>query len=159
MSLQTKIVPEPARMTNLACTKCGAAEVRRLSLIYQEGLSTINTQSQTMGSSFGGGGAAFGSASTNTTGQQQTALSKQASPPAKKHTILWSIAAAIVGFMTLGSLAHPGLGDLIGIAATAASVRFALQAKAYNALKFPELYQRWERSFMCNRCGEVFTPA
>jgi hypothetical protein len=82
MSLQTNFVPEPARMTNLACTKCGAVEVRRLSLIYQEGLSTINTQSQTMGSSFGGGGAAFGSASTHTTGQQQTALSKQASPPA-----------------------------------------------------------------------------
>jgi hypothetical protein len=158
MSLQTQIVPEPARITNLACAKCGAAEVRRLSLIYQEGLSTINTQSQTMGQSFGGGGAAFGSASTHTTGRQQTALSKQASPPAKKHTILWSICAGIFGLVALSSLSSPGFGTLITIAITAASVRFALQAKAYNAMKFPELYQRWERSFMCNRCGEVFTP-
>jgi len=158
MSLQTHIVTEPARITNLACTKCGAAEVRRLSLIYQEGLSTINTQSQTMGSSFGGGGAAFGSASTHTTGRQQTALSKQASPPAKKHTILWSISAGMFGFFSLAGLAHPGVGTLVTIAITAASVRFALQAKAFNALKFPELHQRWERSFMCNRCGEVFTP-
>jgi hypothetical protein len=158
MSLQTNIVPDAARITNLACTKCGAGEVRRLSLIYQEGLSTINTQSQTMGSSFGGGGAAFGSASTHTTGRQQTALSKQASPPAKKHTILWSISAAMFGFVSLAGLAHPGFGTVITIGITAMSVRFALRAKAYNALKFPELYQRWERSFMCNRCGEVFTP-
>ncbi len=89
---------------------------------------------------------------------QVSALSTQASPPAKKHTILWSISAAMFGFFSLAGLAHPGFGTVITIGITAMSVRFALQAKAYNALKFPELYQRWERSFMCNRCGEVFTP-
>ena len=62
------------------------------------------------------------------------------------------------GFFSLAGLAHPGFGTVITICITAMSVRFALQAKAYNGLKFPELHQRWERSFMCNRCGEVFTP-
>lgn len=157
MTMPSPIVPDPPRLNNLACIKCGATEVRRLSLIYQEGLSTISTQSQTMGSSFGSGGAAFGSASTATTGHQQTALSKKASPPTKKHTILWAMSAGLFGVLTIGNIVSgPGFGTLIILGITAASVRFAMQAKLYNATAFPELHQRWERSFMCNRCGEVF---
>ena len=30
------------------------------------------------------------------------------------------------------------------------------EAKAYNATAFPEEHARWQRSFMCNRCGGVF---
>src|SRR5687768_11702787 len=52
LSTQSQIVPESARLTNLACAKCGSAEVRRLSLIYQEGLAIINTSSQTSGAAF-----------------------------------------------------------------------------------------------------------
>src|SRR5687768_14633126 len=52
MSTESQIVPESARLTNLACAKCGSAEVRRLSLIYQEGLAIINTSSQTSGAAF-----------------------------------------------------------------------------------------------------------
>jgi len=155
MSLQSHPVPE-ARTINIGCPKCGSAEARRLSLIYQEGLSIINTSSSTVGSGFGGGGAAFGSASTHTTGRQQTALSKQAAPPAKKHTILWSMAAAVFGIGALGNLSSPGLGTLIAIGIAAVAVRFALQAKKYNADVHPGLHQRWTQSFMCNRCGEVF---
>jgi len=36
------------------------------------------------------------------------------------------------------------------------AVMKSLKAKAYNAMAFPEEHARWERSFMCNRCGGVF---
>jgi len=157
MSTESQIVPESARLTNLACAKCGSAEVRRLSLIYQEGLAIINTSSQTSGAAFGsGGGASFGSASTRTTGTQQTALSKQAAPPAKKHTILWGALAAFLGFLALGGLSDFSVSVLFFAGLAVLAGRMSLKAKAYNATTFPELYARWERSFMCNRCGETF---
>ena len=141
---------------SLECPKCTSTEVRRLSLIYQEGLSTINTQSTTVGSAIGGGGIGFATASTGTTGHQQTALSKQAAPPAKKHWILWSSAAAIVALPTLGTLLHPGFGTLVGLGLVALSVRMALSGRKYNAEVHPGVLHRWEQSFMCNRCGDVF---
>jgi hypothetical protein len=156
MPTQTRIVPEAATLSGLACTKCGSAEVRRLSLIYNEGLAIINTTSASSGVAFGGGGAAFGSSSTSTTGTQQTALSKQAAPPRKKHTILWAILAGVLGFLALGGLADLSFSVIVFAALAALAGRMSLKAKAYNATKFPEEYANWERSFMCNRCGQVF---
>lgn len=143
-------------MSNLACPKCTSTEVRKLSLIYNEGLSTIHTQSTSVGSGVAGGGMAFGSASTHSVGRQQTALSKQAAPPDKKRWLLWSAAAVFVGLISLGNITHPGLWTLIGLGITAMSVKFAVSGRRYNLDVHPGLYQKWEQSFMCNRCGEMF---
>jgi hypothetical protein len=156
MSTQTRIVPEAERLQSLACTQCGSTEVRRLSLIYEEGLAIISTQSQTAGVGFGGGGASFGSASTHTTGTQQTALSKKAAPPTKKHTILWAMLAGFVGLVALSGISHFSFWTLVFAGLTYLCVQKALKAKAYNAMVFPEEHARWQRSFMCNRCGGVF---
>ena len=157
MPTQTRIVPNPEQLTSLACTQCGSDQVRRLSLIYEEGLAIINTQSHGSGVAFGsGGGAAFGSTSTRTTGTQQTALSKKAAPPAKKHTILWAIAAAFVGFLTIGGLANFSLMTVVFGGLTYLAVMQTLKAKAYNTAVFPAEHARWEQSFMCNRCGATF---
>jgi hypothetical protein len=145
---------------SIACPKCTSTEVRKLSLIYNEGLSIINTQTTSFGSGVSsGGGMAFGSSSGSTTGHQQTMLSKQAAPPSKKHWILWSCFAVFCGMMGLSGLSHPGIGNLFGIGLAVLGVRFALAGKKYNAEVLPGLFQRWEQSFMCNRCGERFVPA
>ncbi len=144
---------------NLACPKCTSNEVRKLSMIYNEGLSIINAQTSTVGSGFGGGGAAFGSASSHTTGRQQTQLSKQASPPGKKAWLLWSFLAVVFGFGALSTISHPGMGLLFCVGVTALAVRFAIKGRQYNGEVYPGLYKTWEQSFMCNRCGDMFVPA
>ena len=144
---------------NLACPKCTSAEVRKLSMIYNEGLSIINTVSSGTAVGYGGGGTAFGSHSSHTTGRQQTALSRQAAPPEKKHWILWSSAAAISGLIALGGIAHPSFWTLVFAGLAVWSVKKAISGKAYNADVHPGLMNRWEQSFMCNRCGETFVPA
>ena len=141
---------------NLACPKCGASEVRKLSLIYDEGRSTIQTQSQSVGVGFGGGGMGVGTASTSTVGHQQSALSKQAAPPAKRMWPLWAAGAVIVGLMAFGSLRHPDLSSLLMIAFVAWAVRSALKGRDFNANVYPGLLERWKRSWMCNRCGDMF---
>jgi hypothetical protein len=146
------------RTMNLACPKCTSQEVRKLSLIHNEGLSIINTQSQTVafgGGAFGGVGSTA-AAGTSTVGRQQTALSKQAAPPAKKHWILWATLAGFFALFTMGGLTRPSFGTLFTLIIAGLGVRFALQARKYNAEIHPSLQQQWERSFMCNRCGEVF---
>jgi len=145
---------------NLTCPKCTSTEVRKLSLIYNERRSIINTVSQGTGAAFGsGGGMAFGSTSTSTTGRQQTALSRQAAPPGKKHWILWSTAAFFCGFYALASIAHPGLGTLVALGLTILSVRFAMSGRQFNNEVHPGLMQQWDQSFMCNRCGAHFVAA
>src|SRR5262245_26473782 len=152
MPTQTRIVPEPQRLESIACTKCGSSEVRRLSLIYEEGLSHSATQSQT---AFGG--AAFGStASTFSTGTSQTALSKKAAPPTKQHTILWALLVGFLGFCTLAGVVNFSFWALVFGGLTYLAAMKTLKAKAYNAAVFPGERARWERSFMCNRCGGVF---
>jgi len=152
MSTQTRIVPEPERLDSIACKSCGSSQVRRLSMIYEEGLSHSATQSQT---AFGGAG--FGTtASTFSTGTSQTALSKKAAPPTKKHTILLALLAGFLGFCTVAGLANFSFWALVFGGLTYLAVMKTLKAKAYNAMVFPQEHARWERSFMCNRCGGVF---
>jgi len=152
MSTQTRIVPEPERLDAVSCKQCGSAEVRRLSLIYEEGLSHSATQSQT---AFGG--ASFGStASTFSTGTSQTALSRKAAPPTKRHTVLLAMLAGFLGFCTLAGLANFSFWALVFGGLTYLVVMKTLKAKAYNAVAFPEEHARWQRSFMCNRCGGIF---
>ena len=103
---------------------------------------------------------AFGSTSTSTTGRQQTALSKQAAPPGKKHWILWSTAAPFCGFYAPGQLAHPGSGHPRGAGPHDSwQCEFAISGRQFNAEVHPGLMQKWEQSFMCNRCGAHFVAA
>jgi hypothetical protein len=146
-------------MMSLACPKCSSNDAKSLSLIYREGLSIINTQTTTFGSAVGsGGGVAFGSSSGTTTGRQQSVLSRQAAPPARKGWILWAILVVAFGMGAVGGMVHPGIGTLLAIAMVVFSVRMVMRARKFNVEEYPGIYQRWERSFMCNRCGEVFAP-
>lgn len=121
-------------------------------MIYEEGLSHSASQSQT---AFGEAG--FGTtASTFSTSTSQTALSKKAAPPAKKHTILLALLAGFLGFCTVAGLANFSFWALVFGGLTYLAVTRTLKAKAYNAMVFPEAHARWQRSFMCNRCGGVF---
>jgi len=46
---------------------------------------------------------------------------------------------------------------MMGIAALAAG--FAFNAWTYNSRVHPTLLERWQQSFLCNRCGNVFVSS
>jgi hypothetical protein len=46
---------------------------------------------------------------------------------------------------------------MMGIAALAAG--FAFNAWTYNSRVHPALLERWQQSFLCNRCGNVFVSS
>ena len=89
-------------------------------------------------------------------GSGQSALSRVAAPPSKKHWWLWSAAAASCAFPALANLRQPGLGTVIMIGCATLSIAFAFNAWTYNARIHPALLERWQQSYMCNRCGQMF---
>ena len=70
-------------MSHLDCTACQSRQTKRLSVVYEQGLSNINTASNTGGMGLGFGGLGVGIARSRTRGVSQTALSQKAAPPAK----------------------------------------------------------------------------
>jgi hypothetical protein len=119
-----------------ACPKCGSAEVRRLALIHEAGPSVAT--------------------SARASDRANTVLARHAAPPSKKNLATWRILAGTAVFVAIVSLRHP-VGTLLAFIVAALSVGIALRAGRYNSVVYPGLHDLWARSFMCGRCGEVFS--
>jgi hypothetical protein len=110
--------------------------VQRLSLIHQLGLEAANHDDR----------------------QEPSLLARYAAPPAQKHAILWTLLAIAATAVALAAYAtgRPGTVVVVGTVALLATV-FAWRAAHYNASVYPDLHELWVHSFMCSRCGEIFS--
>jgi len=84
-------------------------------------------------------------------------LSSHAAPPSKKILASWRVLAGTAVVVALVSLRQPGLGTVIALVVAGLAVGVALHASRYNSMVYPGLRDLWARSFMCGRCGEVFS--
>jgi len=122
------------RLVRDACPRCGSAEIRKLSLIYQTGLP----------------------ANAERKAAHEAALSKQAAPPTKKPAMMWVIAASAFVIVAVAMLWSSRAMTAMAFLCLAVAIGFAVRAMTYNSMVLPRLRAQWERSFMCNRCGNVF---
>ena len=92
-------------------------------------------------------------------GSDRGPLSRVAAPPAKKPWALWAATAAVSSLPVVANVRQPGTWTVLmmGIAALAAG--FAFNAWTYNSRVHPALLERWQQSFLCNRCGNVFVSS
>ena len=137
----------------------------QFSLAYQEGQFHVNTRTRLRALLFGNEGPSliFGKAVTQ--GIHWTQLSKLLSPPRK-----WSYARLSLGFLvvTLGALfayvifvasSPPPVSTfpmkMYVIVAPFVFLILAFLVWRHNHLRFPQEYARWDRSFICQRCGAV----
>jgi hypothetical protein len=136
----------------LHCPKCGSEHVRRLSLIYREGLAVVKTG--TAGVGFGDDGMAVGGARTG--GTQQSLASMGAAPPEERSLggpvvmILVGVVLLLAGFQ--GSVPAAFIGAVVA----AVGGMWARGASHFNDHVYPELHRQWEGSYSCTRCAEVF---
>lgn len=132
------------------CTQCNSGEIRKLSLVFESGLS--HTSSRTTGVGFGlGGGLGIGSARTH--GTAVTATAAKAAPP-QRRPLTWPIISLIV--FGLWGLA-PHAQAMFVLAAIAAIIVF--NRHRLNTQVWPGLYDTWDRSYLCERCGSMMIPA
>jgi predicted RNA-binding Zn-ribbon protein involved in translation (DUF1610 family) len=143
---------------SFTCPSCASEDVRRLQLIYREGYSAVNASTNTVGLARGGGYTSVGSARSQTSGTQQTLLSMGAAPP-EKRKVGGKIFGLLVGVLfILAGLGSPGAGLLFGLALAGICGYVLKQAMDYNGAVYPAELQRWQNTFMCNRCGNHFIP-
>jgi hypothetical protein len=140
------------------CPSCKSDNIQRLSVVYEGGLSDINTKSKGTAIGIGRGGIGVGVGASKTTGTSQTAASKRAAPPAKKRylkPLLGIFGVFMLSLIFIGAKSD-FLGSLLTIGWVAASAGWVYFAFQYNSKTWPSLKASWDNSFLCNRCNEIF---
>lgn len=158
---------------SFSCPNCSSSDTRKLSIIYSQGTSSIETT--TVGVGAGTHGLrAIGAA--HSLGTSQSELAKQLAPPKKKSTAApfgAAIGAGLV-FGVFGDVLYNSTFGLQGEAANNAAgyvllAGFGLaflgaipmyrEAKAYNEDTYPAEYAKWDRKYFCLRCANIFEPS
>jgi len=131
------------------CPRCGSSAARRLSVIYREATSFVPR-------SDGLDDAIVSPAETPPQRTRRAHLARQAAPPARKHDVLWSIAAISAGMIALRTATTPDVRTIAALGVLIFALVSAVRSRRYNRVAFPRLHAQWERSLMCQRCGHVF---
>jgi hypothetical protein len=138
----------------MICSKCGSDETQRLEVVYENGTQNINTHSTSIGVTSFGSGVGLGSASTSTSGKSQSLAAQRGAPPGKK-SLKGSIATLIFGLICLFYFGGD-VGLAFGIIfLVIGGVVFWIKY-SYNLNKWPPLYDKWQSSWYCNKCGFIF---
>jgi hypothetical protein len=149
----------------LQCQKCGSTDLKKVSLVYQDGLSQVKTATRIGGFVLGqtGPGLFFGRAESR--GVQQTDLSTALNPPSKwSYTRLagWAFTvscASLLAYIVFASASTPPVSTLpVKLYVFLAPVAFVALVAVFwrhNHLVYPRQFAEWDRSYLCQRCGTV----
>ena len=155
----------PSIGMDLRCPDCNSADLKKVSLAYQENVRHVDTRTRLCAFLFGSDGPNLIVGRAVAEGVHWTQLSKLLSPPRK-----WSYVRLIVGILvvTLAALfayvvfvasSPPPVSTLpLKMYVVVAPVIFLVLVFLFwrhNHLRFPQEYARWDRSFICQRCGAV----
>jgi hypothetical protein len=157
--------PPRGKPMDLRCPDCNGADLKRVSLAYQESQVQVNTRTGLRAFLFGSDGPNLIVGRAATQGVHWTHLSKVLSPPRKwsyVRLILGSLVvtlAAVFAYIVFVASSPPPVSTLpLKMYVFLAPVGFLVLAFAvwrHNHLRFPKEYAQWERSFICQRCGAV----
>ena len=149
----------------LRCPNCQSADLKKLSLAYQEGRFQVDTRTRLGGVVVGEGGPNVVVGRASTRGIQQTEHSKHLSPPAKWSYIklvLWSAFASLVALVvyvrSVMSSSYPASSLPVKLYAFLAPVALILLVALFwrhNHSTYRRQYAQWNRSFICEGCGTV----
>lgn len=149
-------------MSLLHCPTCNSTDVRTLAAAYAAGTTDFQATSVYIGTKGARGIAP-------TFGRTQTVQARLAKPPRPKEWTIfgWLFLWAIGGFAALlvcafldANLdsAFPFVFLVCFVLAIVSSILNYNRAKEYNENVYPQEIQRWENSFVCDRCLTVFEP-
>jgi hypothetical protein len=126
----------------MKCTSCGSDNTQRLQVIYEGGTQTLNAQS------------AYG----NVTATTQSALARKATPPKRAHCIIsafFCLVGLSLAFFYYGQYGERGVMQF-WVAVCIVCGWMAVTGFRYNNATFPQIYKRWQNSWMCLKCGNIY---
>ena len=150
---------------DLRCPNCNCTNLKSLSVAFQEGRFSVNSNSRLRGVIVGEGGPNVVIGRATTRGVQQSDLSKKLSPPTKwsyGKVILWSVGISFVALVVYVRSVMSHFGPASSFPVTLYAVIFPLVLAVllaaiwrHNHSTYSREYGEWSRSFLCERCGTV----
>jgi hypothetical protein len=154
-------------LIELRCPNCKSTDLKKVSLAYQDGLQHVSTRTRLRGVVVGSDGPDMVVGRATTKGTRQTEISK-ALTPRKKWSYLKLLGWSILIFLSVGwivfyvntittnslSVSSFPLTIYVVLSGGIFVVLFLVCWK-HNHSAFPRQYARWDRSFICQRCGTV----
>ena len=156
----------PVSSAGVKCPKCGSGDAKSLRAVREQGTTTGS--GTTTGWVSGSGDQPGHSATFSTTMTSHTAAAGAAAPPRKHYNGIalmvagpfFGLIVAIAGMPLLAGAQLSALAFaaavLVAFAIMHIGGRIYSNDAAYNRDEYPEDYERWSRSWSCQRCGEVF---
>jgi len=138
------------------CPSCNSDNTQRLEVVFEQGTNHINTTSSTnVRPAFGAISTA--KATTSTSGVSMSKSAQKAAPPPKKGYKVPAI-GVIVGLVVVFATLQPFnvLWFIIGLVIACGAGYLLFSAFKYNMKSWPDAYQVWQKSWMCNKCGSIF---
>jgi hypothetical protein len=152
---------------DLRCPKCNSTDLKKISLAYEEGLSSVDARTRLRAVAVGGNGPDLVVGRATTRGSQQSALSKKLSPPLKwsyRKPVFWSAVAFLCGGWLVfyintitknaSTVSSPALAAYAVVAAATVAFILGLVVR-HNVSVYPRRFGKWDRSFICQCCGKV----
>jgi hypothetical protein len=152
---------------DLRCPKCNCTDLKKVSLVYDEGIYKTEARTRLRAAVVGGSGPDLIVGRSTTRASNQSALSKQLSPPVKwSHlkVVGWSVLLFVcIGWLvfyvnTVTTNATTVSSAPLTFFALISGAIFALLlflAWRHNHSIYQTRYAQWDKSFICERCGTV----
>jgi hypothetical protein len=150
---------------DLRCTQCGSTDLKKVSLAYEEGLFRTKSRGRLLGLVLGNAVPSFVVGGTTAKGTHQSQLSSLLKAPERwsyfKLIFRFGVAAffGFVAYVIFVVVSTPPVSSLpIKMYVFVAPVVFCVllfSARRHNKLVYPMQFARWDRSFICQRCGAV----
>ncbi len=146
-----------AKTLDLSCKKCGSENVKKLPIAYAEGLANVNLNHAGVGIGIGSGGVGIGVAGGVTNGINQTLLSRNLAPPEISDlNVKLFVVSTILFIISIAFAFNTEFG--FAVVAFVASIISSIVAYGIgkNNLIARKQKIKWDNSYLCLRCGEVF---
>ena|SRR5438552_1940636 len=152
---------------DLRCPKCNSSDLKKVSLVYEEGLSSVDARTRLRAVAVGGGGPDMVVGRATTRGSQQSALSRNLRPPVKwsyRKVVFWSVVVFLCGgwlvfyvntFPTNSSRVTSPPLTLFAMLSAGVFALLLFLVWRHNHSSYSREYAEWDRSFICERCGAV----
>ena len=139
----------------MQCNQCGSTHTQRLQMTYEGGTQLISTRSHTGDMLDLSDSLRLTGHVTTTSGVSSSVLAQRAAPPVKRKLTTMLI-VTLVGFgLFRGSEDYNTIGFLMMLF----GAYKVFDAIRFNSRRWPALYQHWQDSWLCHKCGHVYQQA
>jgi hypothetical protein len=152
---------------DLQCPNCRSTDLKKVSLVYQEGLQHVSTRTRLRGVVVGSDGPDVVVGRATTKGTQQTEISKALTPPKKLSypklfgwsTLVFLSVGWIVFYVNTITNNSSSVSSLpltaFAVLSTGLFVALCFHYWNHNHSTYPRQYAQWDRTFFCEHCGYV----